>query len=214
MSSLIFFTDESQIVVATDTLAVSPDGSPMLFSSKAHYLPHLRTIIAGTGAGAFSGDWAMQVNNRMILEGIMNLDFHTPDALRARWAKYREEFEVPDSMTTTVYHFGLSEDDSSVVAFAYRSTSDFRSERLPRGFGIKPECPLPEGNNMLELIPSMMNLQREIQSTVPAAERIYIGGEAVVMHLTPSSFAIHHPYSFPERAEHMKKIFSRHASGA
>ena len=67
---------------------------------------------------------------------------------------------------------------------------------------------------MLELIPSMMNLQREMQSTAPAAERVYIGGEAVVMHLTPSSFAIHHPYSFPERTEHMQEIFSRHASGA
>jgi len=214
MSSLIFYTDATQIVVATDTLAVTPEGRPMLLSSKAHHLPHLRTIIAGTGMGMFSGDWAMEVNNRMILEGIMNLDYHAPRALRARWAKYRQDFGLPDTQTTTVYHFGLSEDDQSVVAFAYRSTSDFQSERLPQGFGIKPECPLLEGNSMLEIIPQMMNRQRDIQSKVPAAERIYIGGEVVVMHLTSSSFSVFHPHLFPERAQDMKSIFHSHASGA
>lgn len=214
MSSLIFFTDATQIVVATDTLAVTPDGKPMLFSSKAHHLPHLRTIIAGTGMGMFAGDWAMEVNNRMILEGIMNLDYHAPGALRARWAKYRQDFALPESSTTTVYHFGLSKEDQSVVAFAYRSTSGFQSEQLPQGFGIKPECPLPEGNNILEIIPQMMNLQREIQSKVAPLERIYIGGEVVVMHLTSSSFSVYHPYSFPERPQDMKSIFRRYASGA
>ena len=214
MSSLIFYTDSTQIVVATDTLAVTSDGRPMLFSSKAHHLPHLRTIIAGTGMGMFSGDWAMEINNRMILEGIMNLDYHAPGALRARWAKYRQDFVLPESLTTTVYHFGLSEDDQSVVAFAYRSTSDFQSERLPQGFGIKPECPVPEGNSMLEIIPQMMNLQREIQRKVAPEKRIYIGGEVVVMHLTASSFSVLHPHSFPERAEDMKSIFHSHASGA
>ena len=94
------------------------------------------------------------------------------------------------------------------------STSDFQSERLPQGFGIKPECPLPEGNSMLEIIPQMMNLQREIQSKVAPEERIYIGGEVVVMHLTSSSFSVFHPHSFSERAQDMKSIFHSHASGA
>ena len=214
MSSLIFLTDATQIVVATDTLAVTPSGKPMLFSSKALYLPHLRTIIAGTGMGMFSGDWAMEVNSRMVLEGIMNLDYHTPSALRARWAKYRNEFSIPDSQTTTVYQFGLSEDNQSTVGFAYRSTTDFASEHLPHGFGIKPECPLPEGNNMLELIPQIMNQQREIQSKVDANERIYIGGEVIVMHLTQSGFSIFHPYSFPDRVQDLKTIFNEHASAA
>lgn len=214
MSSLIFYTDPTQIVVATDTLAVTPDGQPMLFTSKALHLPHLRMIIAGTGMGMFSGDWAMEVNHRMILDGIMNLDFHTPAALQTRWDKFRQDFKLPESSTTTVYHFGLSEDDESVVAFAYRSTSGFQSERLPQGFGIKPECPLPEGGNLLEVIPQMMNLQREIQSKVAKDERIYIGGEVVVMQLTSSSFSVFHPHTFPERSQDMESIFHSHANGA
>ena len=51
MSSLIFATDEQQIVVATDTLAVTTEGEPFLFASKATHIPHLRIIIAGTGFG-------------------------------------------------------------------------------------------------------------------------------------------------------------------
>jgi hypothetical protein len=47
MSSLIFHTDASQALVATDTLAVKPDGTPLMYGSKALYLPHLKTIIAG-----------------------------------------------------------------------------------------------------------------------------------------------------------------------
>jgi hypothetical protein len=54
MSSLIFFTDSEQALIATDTLAVSPDGQPLKFTTKAFALPHLRMVIAGTGAGASS----------------------------------------------------------------------------------------------------------------------------------------------------------------
>ena len=85
MSSLIFYTDSENILVATDTLAVDMAGEPMMFSTKAMYVPHLRMIIAGTGVGMFSGDWAMSVNNRMIVRDILNLDYHTPDQLRTCW---------------------------------------------------------------------------------------------------------------------------------
>lgn len=81
-----------------------------MFRSKAIYLPHLRTIIAETGVGMFSGDWRMQVNNRMVLAGIENLDFHTPFALRQRWTEYQSGFDQSSGVTTTIYHFGFSED--------------------------------------------------------------------------------------------------------
>ncbi|WP_426721061.1 hypothetical protein [Enterobacter cloacae complex sp. 301C7] len=54
MSSLIFYTDEAQALIVTDTLAVTDNGEPLSFVSKAGYIPQLRTIIAGTGAGGFS----------------------------------------------------------------------------------------------------------------------------------------------------------------
>jgi hypothetical protein len=210
MSSLIFYTDAEQILVATDTLSVNPDGSPMMFSSKAIYLPHLRTIIAGTGMGMFSGDWAMQANNRMVLSGILNLDYHASAILRERWIKCRAEYSLPDGLTTTVYHFGLSEDDSSVCAFAYRSTNDFVSERLEYGFGLKPKCGLPEQGTLIENLPSMMEEQRKDQAGKSKSERLYIGGECIALHLTKEGCHAFTVFRFEDYLDDLKAILSNH----
>lgn len=61
MSSLIFYTDSTQALVATDSLATNSDGEPFMFVTKAGYIPHLRTIIAGTGAGGFANQWQLLV---------------------------------------------------------------------------------------------------------------------------------------------------------
>lgn len=211
MSSLIFYTDDEQIVVATDTLAVKSDGSSMMYCSKAIYLPHIRTIIAGTGMGIFSGDWAMEVNNKMVLSGILNLDFHTPSALREKWKQFQNDYNLPNSMTTTVYHFGISEEDNSIAAFAYRSANNFISEPLPRGFGLKPECSIPEGNNFIELIPQMMEEQRALQIKANPSERIYIGGEAIGMHLTKNGGCNIFPiFKFSDYENHLMEIITNH----
>lgn len=183
MSSLIFYTDESQAVVATDTLAVDSNGEPFLLTSKSAHIPHLNLIIAGTGCGGFANEWAMHVNNRMVLSGIMNLDYHTQNSLLELWNKYKEDFSLPESMTTTVYHFGISEESKNIVSFAYRSTNEFRSEAIQYGTAVKPECTILEGN-LIENIPLMMQEQREIQESQPRESRIYIGGEIYLMHLT------------------------------
>ncbi len=39
MSSLIFYTDEAQALIVTDTLAVTDNGEPLSFVSKAGYIP-------------------------------------------------------------------------------------------------------------------------------------------------------------------------------
>ncbi|WP_274827307.1 hypothetical protein [Salmonella enterica] len=64
MSSLIFYTDEAQALIVTDTLAVTDNGEPLSFVSKAGYIPQLRTIIAGTGAGGFSNTWLLEASTR------------------------------------------------------------------------------------------------------------------------------------------------------
>lgn len=216
MSSLIFYSDAEQGLVVTDTLAVTPDGSPMLFTSKAHYLPHLKTIIAGTGLGGFSGDWAMSANNRMVVRGIENLDYHTPDALRKLWATFRKEYSLPSEATTTVYQWGFSEESDSVAGYAYRSTDDFTSERLNYGIGVKPECAVPEGN-LFDNLESMMHEQRSIQNARPAGSRLFIGGEAIVIHLTREACVFKRVFEFPEfksQEADIFRAFSIYRSGA
>ncbi len=183
MSSLIFLTDETQALVATDTLAVDSHGNPAFFCSKASHIPHLRVIVAGTGAAGFANEWSLHASTWMVIKGIHNLDYHTPNGLIKLWAEYRAKNSVPEDFTTTVYQFGISEETGKVVSFAYRSTNNFVSEELGYGTGVKPECDVQEGN-LFELIPGMMKQQRDIQSTAPKSERIYIGGEIFAFHLS------------------------------
>lgn len=205
MSSLIFYTDESQAVVATDTLAVDSSGDPFFFTSKATLIPHLNLIIAGTGCGGFSNEWALQVNNRMVVNGILNLDYHTQDALLKLWEKYKEEFSLPEGLTTTVYHFGVSEESKKITAFAYRSTNNFFSEEIPYGTGVKPECRVLDGD-LIQNIPLMMQEQRSIQELKPKENRLYIGGDIYVMHLTEGSCNTWRIGQFPDFKYHKEMI--------
>src|ERR1700691_2954354 len=146
MSSLIFHTEESQVLVATDTLATSPDGKPFKYTTKAFIVPHIRLIIAGTGAGRFLGKWFIHINDGMVVKGVDSLDHHTPSNLASMWPTFKQEFSIPDRMSTTIYHFGFSESTGLIHSFAYRSTNGFLSERFEEyGLGAKPECMPPDG---------------------------------------------------------------------
>lgn len=210
MSSLIFATDEEQILVATDTLSVTPEGEPFAFVSKAVHIPHLRTIVAGTGAGGFANNWALTASTRMIVKGIMNLDYHTPVGLRGLWSDYKKEYSLSNDFTTTVYQFGLSEENGKVVSFAYRSTNDFVSEPIGYGTGVKPECSVPEGN-LIEALPKMMEEQRAIQSQIPPESRIYIGGEIQALYLTSQGCNSFLVSQFADFLENENAIFENHA---
>jgi hypothetical protein len=192
MSSLIFHTEERQVLVATDTLATSPDGKPLMFTTKAFIIPHLRMVVVGTGAGGFLGKWFVQINDRMVVRDIDNLDYHTPDCLSTIWSEHKQEFStVPNEITATIYHLGFSEETGLIRSYAYRSVNNFRSESLSQyGIRVKPECSVPEGYILPTDIKKMMLQQRAIQSFLPKEERIYIGGEIQIHQLTEAGFAV------------------------
>ena len=180
MSSLIFYTDQERALVVTDTLQVK-FGQPTNFTTKALYLPHLRLIVAGTGHGGFHDRWAHLVNFSAVARDVVDLNIGTPGGLRKLWARVDDDLKV---RTTTIYHFGVTTADQ-VVAYAYRSANDFRSEPLEPGTGIKPKASMPEGD-LLEGIRAIMDEQRRLQEAAPAATRLYIGGEAIATYLTPA----------------------------
>ncbi len=158
----------------------------------------------------FSGDWAMFVNNRMVLSGIQNLNHHTPTALRRRWEEYKQEFDLSEDMTATVYQFGFTEDSDEMVGFAYRSSNAFESEPRQYGYGIKPDCSIPQDGSLVENLPAMMNEQRLIQNTKPEHERLYIGGQAIGMHLTRDGCNIFQLFEFDDYEDHLEQIMSNH----
>lgn len=209
MTSLIFYTEASQALIATDSLAGDEQGNPAFFCSKASHVPHLKLIIAGTGAGGFSNEWALHASTRMVVKGILNLDYHTPEGLRALWSEYKVKYSLPEGFTTTVYQFGISEETGNIVSFAYRSTNNFISEKIGYGTGVKPECDVLEGD-LLELIPQMMEQQRSIQDSTPKSERIYIGGEIIAFHLTNNGCNTFKINEFDDFSEQLELIFANY----
>jgi hypothetical protein len=192
MSSLIFQTEERQVFVATDTLAVAPGGRPLMFTTKALIVPHLRMVMAGTGTGGVLDRWFVSVNGGKVVTGIENLDYHTPKSLSDLWQRFKDERdEFPEGQTTTVYHFGFSEASGSIRAFAYRSANGFESEPLGYGIAVKPECSVPQNLQLPGDLKSMMEEQRAVQRGLPESDRVYIGGEIQVHHLMESGFNVY-----------------------
>ena len=96
MSSLIFYTDPKQALVATDTLVVSKENKePIYFASQAIYLPHLKMIVASTGLNRFMEQWLCIVN-QLPVSDIHDLNGHTPGNLARLfdWFNSVNDYEV------------------------------------------------------------------------------------------------------------------------
>ncbi len=211
MSALIFHTDENQAFVATDTLATSPNGRPFKFTTKAFIVPHLKLIIAGLGEGRFLGRWFVRVNDNLIVKGIDHLDYHAPRVLASIWPGHKQEHSVAQDVTATIYHFGFSEITGLIHSFAYRSTNNFRSERLPYAVGVKPECAVPENCSLPHDLRRMMDDQRAVQAGQPKEKRVHIGGEIQIHHLlrieSRACFQVYTLYRFEDYARDETAIY-------
>lgn len=207
MSSLICFSNDDFAVIGTDTLAVDGEGNPVLLSNKATYLPTIKTVICGTGTGGFHSRWAEFVNSRMILLDVDNLDYHAPSLLRSMWQEYKVEYSAGDGHTVTIYHVGLSQASGGIKRFAYRSTNDFKSEEIQHGWFYKPECNLPEGSDVLDIIKEMMFEQRVIQDKKAKEERVYIGGQINVIILERDCVRHMTIADFPDFPDVINKLF-------
>jgi len=207
MSSLIFHTEPEQVFVAADTLATLEDGRPLMFTTKSFILPHLKMIICGTGLGGFLGQWFVEINDRMVVLDIDNLDYHTPKMLRKiwqdEWGKYSNS-----KLTTTVYHFGFSLEEGIIHSYAYRSENNFKSEPLMEfGMRVKPRCNVPENYALPNDIKKMMEEQRSIQCECLEGDRIHIGGEIIINHLTKDGYNVYTAEKFDDFVTTEKAIF-------
>lgn len=186
MSSLIFFSDKTQVLVATDTLVVEPEnGYPINFASKAFYLSHLKTIICATGLATFYSYWVTSVNSDLVANSIDELATSSQDKLIELWEWYQVQYPGYEDKTTTIYHFGYSSVDEKMKGYAHRSTNDFIAEPIIYGTGTKPECELPTGQyELVKIIPDLMKKQIVDQEALPKEDRVYIGGEINAIYLT------------------------------
>jgi hypothetical protein len=165
VTGLVFDLSDDAVVFLIDTLATTTDGSPRFFTTKFVPLPHLSMVVCGTGSGGMADEWALRVNSHYLVAGIKNLNFHTPAGLRSLWMEHQGRHGADaEGLTTTVYHFGVSEDTGVIVDFAYRSTDDFVPERLQSpGLHFKPHEGCTDGLRPDETHAQLMRRMRAAQ---------------------------------------------------
>lgn len=150
-------------------------------------------IIAATGSALLFSRWIGLVNNQGFALDIDTVDAHAPQELQALWGELNCHLPALRDQSATIYHFGISDDSGKVHGFAYRSGSDFKSERLDYGLGVKPELMDKAGidwNSFPACAPDIMRAQSR-QEDEKSRDRVYIGGTTEVTHLTKDGFSIY-----------------------
>jgi len=195
MTALNYLIQEDRICLAMDTLVVSADKKiPIHYQTKFSILPHLNLVVAGTGRIDFIQEWFQCVNGSLNVKDIEGLDEISPDILRSEWSIIYDE----SCKSSTIYHFGYSQDKQEYTGFAYRSTNDFQSERLICSVGIKPEVTIPsaEGDQLPQLLVDIMPEQRRINEGLPASEKLGIGGDICFLVMKDKQISVAPVYRF------------------
>lgn len=189
MSSLLFYTDDHEATVVTDTLVATPEESFLGYANKAVAVDRLKLITAGTGAADLFIHWISFVKDQRTASDVDSLNEQATKRLQAIWRKVQREFPALSDQTATIYLFGISNDTGFVHGYVYRSTSDFESSRLSHGLAMKPVVTVEELGgveywNFPESGKEIMRVQALLECAKPKGRRVLIGGEANVLKLT------------------------------
>lgn len=209
MTAIIFNTEEKSVLIAMDTLATNNLGNPAYFTSKAFIIPHLRMIVCGTGLTDFIREWFMEININMRIKGIDHLHLHTPKILTHLWSTFITNHPITIYNTTTsIYHFGFSENNNLMTSFYYNSADNFKGEKLDYGLKIKPNTLLTDIQiNSLDDYFNLMKSQIEAQEDLPPDEKIYIGGEMQMYILNEKGYYVSTFNKFSDYQKTYDKIF-------
>lgn len=176
MTALVFTIQPDQICLAMDTLVVAADDkAPLCYQTKFTVLPHLNLVIAGTGLASLITGWFHFVNGNVVVRDIEQINAYTPGALRRAAA----ECEGTNLTTTTLYHFGYSTFQKRYVGYAYRSTKNWETDKLPDALGFKPVVHVPSTDDIQcpQFLIDIVSEQRRQDLQLPLAERVGIGGD-------------------------------------
>lgn len=176
MTALVFALQPEQICIAMDTLVVGADDKkPMNFQRKFLPLRENNLLIAGTGLANLINGWFEYISSLSDLRDIDDLNKFASNVLQE---SVRAVGGLGEN-TATLYHFGYSKAESKYVGYVYRSTTEFRSERLQYGLGLKPQVEITTCENIefpSFLIDVILEQQRQDHS-LPTEQQVGIGGE-------------------------------------
>lgn len=195
MTAINFIYEENQVTIYMDTLSLDLNRRPLKYVSKIFPIPHLKTVICGTGNMDLILDWVYFVQRKLTAADIAYLREITSETLVDLSKKY------PSDISTTIYQFGYSQIDEKIKGYAYRSTNGFAQEEYDYCYGIKPQIDfdfeLEEGKEDLEnAFIQLMIKQKEIDDLSPT--RIGIGGEIQRLIMIKDTFLLQTIHRFSD----------------
>jgi hypothetical protein len=214
MTAFDYMFTEDVLFIAMDSLSlgVSPDGERFehAFFTKVFPLPHVQCVMCGTGSMPLVLQWFLTIQSRVVTDTILYLDSLAPQKLPEL------NLEHGGGVPSTIYHFGVHPTTKKLCGFAYRSTSEFRSEafEVPR-FGIKPpssnaaerfEKVLDTGTVTSATFVEMIRDQRAEDDALPSHERVGIGGEIHLFRMTPDTQALWTCHRFDDYDEVLARM--------
>lgn len=186
MTALIYFLHPDYIILATDSLATTEDSSPIRFVTKIMPLPHIKSVICGTGSFELIIDWFSFIQKHIIAKDIHLIDKLAPEYIRNIYYSYPKENQI----NSTIYQFGYDIKEMKFVGYAYRSTDNFNSEKLIYGIGIKPpdvmedaELILWKENDIYKKIINLIIKQKEIENKKDSKDKVGIGGAIYIFQM-------------------------------
>ncbi len=192
-----------------DTLVVGADDRmPLSFQRKFLSLPESNLIIAGTGHASLINGWFQHILINFQIAAIDHINAEAPKILRASVTANGGL----SGLTATIYHFGYSLVERKYIGFAYRSTKDFQSERLPYDcLGSNPEIKfeLPENIAIPSLFIDLMKQQQLADKSLTIDQPVGIGGEVEFVVLRDQKIHIETAYRFDSYINEAEYIESR-----
>jgi hypothetical protein len=217
MTALLYFLEPERVCIAMDTcsLNIEDDGelTPGPFCSKMLLLPHLHTVVCGTGVRSLIYYWNAFLQQNVVAKNVTELD----NIARAKLPELARECGVSEKHTSTIYHFGYWPQEDRMLGLAYRSASGFASEELVYSFGIKPPDSIDLAWAMKTLeeqgLPAgfveVMKRQKAHDDSRPPRERVGIGGEVQFLVMDPKGYSLSTCHRFEDYDRHFKAIKAR-----
>ncbi|MHA1336483.1 MAG: hypothetical protein ACTSPW_12155 [Promethearchaeota archaeon] len=181
MTALIYIYKNDMVCLAMDSLSVDEDKRPLKYVTKFFLLPHLQSIICGTGSLDLVMKWFEFVQNSIVVKNVVDLNNYVQSYLK----KLSDKLNLPINQSSTIYHFGVDKINDEIVGYAYRSENSFKSEKLIYSFGIKPNyediaqkaIDLITQKGIIPGIIAIITQLKEMDEKLELEQQVGIGGE-------------------------------------
>ena len=209
MTAIVFALQPDQICIAMDTLVVGADDKlPQYFHRKFIALPQANIVVAGTGLMNLITSWFSFLSSFSEKTNIDQINNLVPHALR----ELSRHCYGTDLITTTLYHFGYSNQEERYLGYAYRSTKNFDSDRLQYALGFKPVVSVTPTHDIRFpdfLIDMVIEQQRQDQ-LLPTSQKVGIGGEIEFVYMVNQRIQVETVYRFASYNDEENYIKQRH----